>query len=368
VKVLALEPYYGGSHQAFLDGWRTHSRHEWTLLTLPPYFWKWRMHHAAVTFAAAACARWDAGERWDAVFCSDMLNLAGFLGLAPPGLRERPGVVYFHENQLTYPLPREEDRDHSFSFMNLTSALAATRVWFNSSFHRGEFLNALDAFLKRMPPPDLAGEAENLWNKSEVHPPGIVPFPPRGERKPGPLRILWAARWEWDKNPETFFHALERLDRERVDFRVSVLGQQFKRTPDIFGIMRGRLAHRIDHWGFVESNDAYRDILMNADVAVSTAHHEFFGIGMVEAAAAGAFPLMPDRLAYPEVFSRKETPEFFYSGEAEDLAKRLNALAAAVTSGDSLPVPETFLADGFTSAHAWPQRAPVLDDALGGLV
>ena len=51
MKVLALEPYYGGSHKAFLDGWRAHSRHEWTILGLPAYKWKWRMRHAALTFA-----------------------------------------------------------------------------------------------------------------------------------------------------------------------------------------------------------------------------------------------------------------------------------------------------------------------------
>ncbi|MCK4372451.1 MAG: DUF3524 domain-containing protein, partial [candidate division Zixibacteria bacterium] len=35
MKILALEPYYGGSHKAFLDGWSSRSRHEWTILKLP---------------------------------------------------------------------------------------------------------------------------------------------------------------------------------------------------------------------------------------------------------------------------------------------------------------------------------------------
>ncbi len=54
MNILALEPYYGGSHQALLDGWIAHSRHHWTLLTLPPHKWKWRMRHAAVTLAEKA--------------------------------------------------------------------------------------------------------------------------------------------------------------------------------------------------------------------------------------------------------------------------------------------------------------------------
>ena len=51
MKILALEPYYGGSHKAFLDGWIESSRHQWDLLTLPANKWKWRMRAAAIEFA-----------------------------------------------------------------------------------------------------------------------------------------------------------------------------------------------------------------------------------------------------------------------------------------------------------------------------
>ncbi len=61
MKVLALEPYYGGSHRAFLDGWSSRSSHEWTTLTLPPNKWKWRMRHAAITFVEEAARKIDRG-------------------------------------------------------------------------------------------------------------------------------------------------------------------------------------------------------------------------------------------------------------------------------------------------------------------
>ena len=92
MRVLALEPYYGGSHKAFLDAWSSGSRHRWTLLTLPPYKWKWRMRHGALTLAAQVEERLGAGERWDAVFCSDMLNLAEFRGLAPAPVAALPAA------------------------------------------------------------------------------------------------------------------------------------------------------------------------------------------------------------------------------------------------------------------------------------
>ena len=78
MKILALEPYYGGSHRAFLDGWRVVSRHDFTLLTLEPYKWKWRMRHSAITFADELGAMVADGQKWDVIFCSDMLNLAEF--------------------------------------------------------------------------------------------------------------------------------------------------------------------------------------------------------------------------------------------------------------------------------------------------
>ena len=43
LRILALEPYYGGSHRAFLDGLAARSRHAWTVLSMPARKWKWRI-------------------------------------------------------------------------------------------------------------------------------------------------------------------------------------------------------------------------------------------------------------------------------------------------------------------------------------
>jgi hypothetical protein len=36
MNVFALEPFYGRSHRAFLDGWVAYSRHDWTVSGLSP--------------------------------------------------------------------------------------------------------------------------------------------------------------------------------------------------------------------------------------------------------------------------------------------------------------------------------------------
>jgi glycosyltransferase involved in cell wall biosynthesis len=366
MRILALEPYFGGSHRAFLDDWWAHSRHNWTVLGLPPFKWKWRMRHSAYTLAEQVRRRVAAGERWDAFFCSDMLDLAAFYGLAPPELRQIPSVAYFHENQLTYPVRHESERDYHFGYTNMTTALAATRVWFNSAFNRDSFLEALPAFLKRMPDYQPFEAVERIRVKSEICPQGVREMPSRGERQPGPLRILWAARWEHDKNPQLFFDAVKLLRTRGVELRVSVIGEQFRETSDVFAWAAEHFRDCIDRWGYQESRAEYEAALREADVIVSTADHEFFGVSVVEAIAAGAYPVLPRRLSYPEILSGVDPADkqmFFYDGAASELADRLGALAQRVGAGDM------WKGDAQRAARAvqrftWPALAPRLDDAL----
>ena len=368
MNVLALEPYYGGSHKAFLDGWSLSSRHEWTILGLPAFKWKWRMRHSAYTFAGQVRERLGAGEHWDLLLCSDMLNLGEFYGLAPRGLRDIPSVAYFHENQLTYPVQFESERDYHFGYTNMTTALAATRVWFNSAFNRDSFLAALPAFLKRMPDYQPFEAAERIREKSAIQPPGVDEFPLRGARRPGPLRILWAARWEHDKNPEAFFEALKMLKARSVAFRLSVIGEKFRRTPEVFDWAADFFRAQIDRWGYQTSRADYEAALRAADVVVSTADHEFFGLSVVEALAAGAYPLLPRRLSYPEILADcAGAEEFFYAGGPPELAERLEALASRAKN-DALWNESPERGVEAVARFSWRSRAPELDAELDRLV
>jgi len=375
MRVLALEPYYGGSHRAFLDGWRGRSRHRWDVLTLPAHKWKWRMRHAAITFAEQLARHHPSpdsvGRPWDVVFCSDMLNLAEFRGLAPLHVAALPAVVYFHENQLTYPVRVESERDYQYVLTNFTTALAAQAVWFNSAYHRDTFLDALGPFFRRMPDNAPLSGIQAIRKKSAVHPPGIEAFEPCGVRRPGPARILWAARWEHDKNPEDFFAAVETLHQGGLGFRLGVIGQQFREVPAVFEHARDRFADRIDHWGFQADRQAYRQVLQWADIVVSTARHEFFGIGLIEAVAAGARPLAPDRLAYPEVLGRLTAPEpptdSLYDGSVDDLARKLAGCIAAITDGPAEARTDRLAARAQT-VYGWDRIAPVLDGVLEAVV
>jgi glycosyltransferase involved in cell wall biosynthesis len=142
------------------------------------------------------------------------------------------------------------------------------------------------------------------------------------------MRIVWAARWEHDKNPELFFKSLQLLKEQKVEFRISVMGEQFRQSPDVFDFARKEFADHIDRWGYQENRSDYEAALLDADVFVSTADHEFFGFSVLEAVAAGAFPLVPERLAYPETLGLDSGNEdFYFKGGADQLAKRLVQLS-----------------------------------------
>lgn len=362
MKILLVEPYFGGSHQAWAEGYAAAAGHEVHLLTMPARWWTWRMRGGAVTLAEAT-VRWVADHgRPDLLLTTDMLDLATYLGNVRRVLADVPAVVYFHESQLLYPWSPKQRPDLAYALTNWTSMLAADLVLFNSEFHRSAVFEHLPALLGQFPDFTHVGYLSGVEEKSSVLPVGVdlAPFDriPRTSTEP-PL-IVWNQRWEYDKNPVEFFDALYRLDEEGSPFRVAVCGQNFRQAPDEFVEARRRLADRIVHFGFAPV-EGYRHLLRSADIVVSTARQEFFGIAVVEAIYAGAFPLLPRRLSYPEIIPSELHDAVLYDEGA--LAERLRW---ALDSADTRAAVTALLHDA-VAVFDWSRMAPRYDDALAGL-
>lgn len=354
MRILAIEPYYGGSHKAVLDGLVSTVEADWTLLTMPARKWKWRMRGGAITMAEQAnqalCDLIQAqgsNASFDLIFCSTFLNLAEFKGLVDPALANCPSVVYFHENQLSYPVRHEAEWDMHFALTNITTALAATHCVFNSEYNRQGFCEGIEQFVRKFPDFPPQGVGERIHAKSTVLAP---PFDShafdaeivRGSRP----RIVWPHRWEHDKNPDDMVAALTKLNNQNLDFEVALCGQSYKETLKLAHTLEDVLGDKLVFNRTPKDIQEYAQILRSSDIALSTAFNEFFGLAMVEAAYCGCFVVAPNRLAYPELY-----PQNCLYDSVDDLVLLLRSLIL------ERPQPQQFYA--LAQNYTFEQLAPV---------
>ena len=378
--ILLLSPYHAGSHRAWAEGYRRHSAHTVELLTLPGRFWKWRMHGGAVTLAQRFMRRKKPLP--DLILATDMLDLTTFLALTRRRTARLPVALYMHENQLTYPLPQngqsgpmrrqKGERDLHYAFINYASMLAADRILFNSDYHRRDFFAALPNFLKHFPEYNELETIEQLKEKSERLPVGVAfsrldrrekndNGARAGRSELAPL-ILWNQRWEYDKNPAAFFQALFALADGGVSFRLALCGERFGRRPPIFAEAHERLAHCIIHSGYAE-RERYRALLWEAEITVSTALHEFFGISILEAIYCHTFPILPDRLSYPEIIPGAYHDHCLYENEAGLLKRLRRALSDRQAAARTAQILATEVV-----RYDWTQLAPRYDGIFTKMV
>ncbi len=366
MNIVILEPYFCDSHANWALGYARHSRHQVDVLSLGGSFWKWRMHGGAVALARMFL---EGNFKPDLLLATDMLDLGAFLALTRRKTAGVPAVVYFHENQLSYPWSPDdrdpsEKRDFHYGFLNYSSALAADAVFFNSEYHKSSFLKELAALLRRFPDHNEIPNVSRIEKKSEILPLGLdlkrfdEHKPVRSRSSSNPPRILWNHRWEYDKNPDEFFEAMLKLRGKGLPFELVVLGRSFRRKPPVFKEAEKKLKDRIVRFGFESEFSGYARWLWSCDIIPVTSRQDFFGISVMEAVHCGCFPLLPGRLAYPELFPPALFPDCFYE-DCSDLADRLEPVLSR--PGDLPFSPELRSA---AEAYDWDTMAPKYDGTM----
>jgi glycosyltransferase involved in cell wall biosynthesis len=261
-----------------------------------------------------------------------MLDLAAFLALTRPQFEHVPVLAYFHENQMTYPRLRGTKFNSWFGQINYMTALAADAVAFNSEFHRSDFLGALKSLLSQPNNWLLAEGVDEVERKSFVLPVGVelgwIDALEWERETSGPRTILWNHRWEFDKSPELFVRALDAVAARGIEFQLIIAGEPGDNPSDAIASLPERFPGRIRHFGFAPSKEDYGRLLWQSDIAVSTTRHEFFGIGMVEAMAAGCIPCAPKRYNYPALVPPQSHEALLWENEA-DLIDKLGRLLTA---------------------------------------
>ena len=276
-------------------------------------------------------------ENYDGLLTTGLMSLSDFKALSKGSCP--PTLTYFHETQLTYPLAPGEHMDYQFGFTDMTTALAADRILFNSRTHRDAFFSHLPEFLKMMP------EYRPLWLVDSIRDRAGVLYPGcrftaddagfADTSFDAPPLIIWNHRWEFDKCPDQFFAALDAALANGAEFRLALLGENFQAVPKAFESARERYGRRILQYGYVQSREEYIQWLQRGSIIISTARQENFGIAVVEAIRCGCVPLLPDRLAYPEIIPPQFHSAVLYKN-ADDLAQKLTYLLTHYTGSHEL--------------------------------
>lgn len=133
-KVLFIEPFYGGSHKQLIDvlmasmfTYCNHSKiivkhlplidiQDSTLVTLSAKKWHWRARCSPLIIYKSI----PAITSETTLFCSSVLNLCELLGLRQDLYKLRK-ILYFHENQLVYPIREIKERDVQYAYNQIIS-------------------------------------------------------------------------------------------------------------------------------------------------------------------------------------------------------------------------------------------------------
>lgn len=327
--ILLLSAYNTASHKHWCNILVSNIKDvNWTFLTLPPRKFAWRIRGNALSWYGES--KEELRKHYDVVLATSMVDLSTLIGLFPH-LGKAKKILYFHENQFEYPLSEKQIHGNVEGMMvNLYGGLAADLVLFNSEYNRRTFVQGAKNLLKRLNDHSPIAVVDDVVRKSQLLP---VPVGNKIYIQNDKIKnsILWTHRWEYDKNPDDLYKSLLILRDRGVDFKLIIMGLQYKDYPTAFDKIKDEFNDKILCWG-EKSGDDYHSWLAKGQVIVSTAIHEFQGLSIMEGVQHGAIPIVPNRLSYPEWFPKK----FLYNSSPEDMANLIEDVFSSQTTSPDI--------------------------------
>ncbi len=307
--ILALEPFYGGMRRTMLEIIVRCSRHRWTVLKLPPRRMERRLTAAAHWFAEQLTRHWVG--RVDLLYTSDALNLPDLYRLVP-SLIEKPSVVYFHSNQLA---ESGDDQQGPHELVNLSTATAASEIWFNSLFHLKSFLAKASALVDRHSELSSQNPMAELTRKAHLmSPPMDLNF------------ILEVAKVQKDKRNDRLFF-VDTRDAD-IPFLNAALATVIRRGEPFELVTVGPvedLAADLPRHTISETDDVGQIEAMNqAAIYVSAKPKTTCDLHAIRALMADTWPIVPRGGVYAELLPKKMHSACMYDPiDTDNLASRI---------------------------------------------
>jgi hypothetical protein len=306
--ILALEPFYGGARRVMLETLIHCSRHRWLLLKLPPRRIERRLTAASIWFAEQLTRHWVG--KTDLLFTSEAMNLAD-LYRHVPALQRVPSVVYFHSNQLP---PVNSINDGPLDLVNLSTASAASEIWFNSQFHQDDFMQRTSAMVRRHP--EFAGRnpVPELQARSHVMIPPVSlqhihDLLEREQIRREKRTIFVETR---DADNRLINRTMSMLQRRGERFKLITVGPVEDLLPDLPRITLPEADEAAHARALLETS-----IFLSARFGATSDHHA------VRALAGGCWPLLPRSGVYVEMLPAMLHRVCLFEDEPDVLASRL---------------------------------------------
>lgn len=356
MRILLLSAYDTDSHKSWCQGLLKHLPEiDWTYLTLPGRYFSWRIRGNALSWAYGP-NKAVLSMPYDLILATSMVDLATLRGLVP-NLARTPAIMYFHENQFSYPKSQQQHKSIEPQMVNLFSALSAEHLVFNSQYNLDSFTQNARKLLKQLPDHAPLQAIDSILQKSNVLP---VPIqPPKKEAMQisqastnfdhqRPLKIIWNHRWEYDKGPDLLKEVIQQIERLDLPVSFTIAGMSFRNHPQAFKDIKNQSFSCVKHIATFEDKEDYFNALYDHHVVLSTALHEFQGLAMLEGAAHDCIPLAPNRLAYPEWMPM----EYLYS-ESDQITLEANNIITQLQHWITNELPEKIC----VKKYYWPLLA-----------
>ncbi|XP_078307456.1 tRNA-queuosine alpha-mannosyltransferase isoform X5 [Panthera onca] len=327
MSILIIEAFYGGSHKQLADLLQEELE-DCVLYSLPAKKWHWRARTSALYFSQNI----PISEQYRILFASSVLNLTELTALRPD-LGKLKKILYFHENQLVYPVKKCQERDFQYGYNQILSCLVADVVVFNSVFNMESFLTSIGKFMKLIPdhrPKDLESiirpKCQVIY--FPIRFPDVSRFMPK--HKTTHLQKILSLKGNGGAAPSMApaFHQeqkgsenlLKNFNSESGPCNAAQqenLGSSLTQEPDL------RMCHSSDNSSSLHEEDKQNTTSSPCDIFGGIDDpqrplHIVWPHRWLEAVYCGCYPLCPKDLVYPEIFPA----EYLYS-TPEQLSKRL---------------------------------------------